>query len=271
MVWFKVDDQWADHPKVQAAGRDGRALWMVAGVKCSGLSSDGLVDGRMIKLYAAMADVQWRKAAALLVEAGLWHDRASASSCSRCSVVATRVGMADGDYLFHDWSDWQLLKAGKDDPIARQHDRRNKELRRNKGLCRQVRERDRDVCRYCGSLTRWDGDRKSALSGTYDHVDPFGENTLENVVVACRRCNGIKRDRTPEQADMILLTAPRPTRPDLAEIQPDQAVITPDLPESLEAGPGQVGSDPGQVGSDRVGSGPGPGPGPGAGSDGGSA
>lgn len=58
---------------------------------------------------------------------------------------------------------------------------------------RLVRERDGDVCRYCG------GD-----SGPFhlDHVIPWsrgGEHDEENLVVSCAACNWAKGDNTPEE------------------------------------------------------------------------
>ncbi len=61
--------------------------------------------------------------------------------------------------------------------------------------------RDRYRCGYCGER----GD-------TVDHIIPRaagGTSTWENLVAACSRCNGRKRDRTPEQAQMRLRVRPR--------------------------------------------------------------
>jgi 5-methylcytosine-specific restriction endonuclease McrA len=66
--------------------------------------------------------------------------------------------------------------------------------------------RDRQVCQYCG---RKGGDL------TVDHVMPKsrgGEDSWENLVAACLRCNNRKGDRTPEEARMPLLKAPRAPR-----------------------------------------------------------
>lgn len=63
----------------------------------------------------------------------------------------------------------------------------------------RVRKRDGDRCRYCG---RTDGIL------TFDHVMPKsrgGEDTEENLVLACVRCNLRKANRTPEEAGMPLL------------------------------------------------------------------
>ncbi len=64
--------------------------------------------------------------------------------------------------------------------------------------------RDSHVCLYCGETYP-----KSLL--TRDHVVPRGQggpDTWENVVTACRGCNGKKDCRTPEQAHMPLLALP---------------------------------------------------------------
>jgi hypothetical protein len=51
-------------------------------------------------------------------------------------------------------------------------------------------------------------DRRSSKGGTYDHVDPAGDNSMENVVVACRGCNAVKGKRTPDQAGIELRPTP---------------------------------------------------------------
>lgn len=61
--------------------------------------------------------------------------------------------------------------------------------------------RDEGHCQYCGVRLR----RSEA---TVDHIIPRskgGNNTWENVVLACSPCNHMKADRTPEQAGMPIL------------------------------------------------------------------
>ena len=61
----------------------------------------------------------------------------------------------------------------------------------------EVYERDNYTCRYCGS--------KENL--TLDHVIPQskgGEDSIDNLVTACKSCNSRKKDRTPEEAGMTL-------------------------------------------------------------------
>jgi 5-methylcytosine-specific restriction endonuclease McrA len=65
--------------------------------------------------------------------------------------------------------------------------------------------RDAHTCQYC---------RKSGEDMTLDHVIPRsrgGQDTWENIVVACVRCNVHKGNRTPKEAGMLLLK--QPSRP----------------------------------------------------------
>lgn len=102
------------------------------------------------------------------------------------------------------------------DPVARWKALRNKRLHRDTDLLQRIRDRDRLLCRYCGVRTRWDGDKKSKISGSYDHVDPDGDNHFDNVVVACRHCNLVeKKDRTLDQTGMSLYV-PGTTAADIA-------------------------------------------------------
>lgn len=80
-----------------------------------------------------------------------------------------------------------------------------------------AKTRDKGRCRYCAIKVDWKN-RRGATAGTYDHIDPTGPGTLENVVVACRSCNSQKGFRTPEQAGMKLIPIDLP-RSDLGPIQ----------------------------------------------------
>lgn len=66
-------------------------------------------------------------------------------------------------------------------------------------------ERDKNVCQYCGKHFA-----KSQL--TLDHVMPQsrqGDDSWENLVVACLPCNVRKGNRTPEEAGMPLMHHPQ--------------------------------------------------------------
>lgn len=69
---------------------------------------------------------------------------------------------------------------------------------------RLVFARDRYTCAYCGQ-----GFAESQL--TVDHIVPAsrgGEYSFMNLLAACRRCNGRKGARTPEEARMLPIWAP---------------------------------------------------------------
>lgn len=63
-----------------------------------------------------------------------------------------------------------------------------------------ILKRDNFTCMYCGEV-----------GSTYDHILPQsrgGQNTYLNLVAACVGCNGLKADRTPEEAGMKLIREP---------------------------------------------------------------
>lgn len=68
---------------------------------------------------------------------------------------------------------------------------------------KNVFKRDDGMCQYC---------RYKGNDLTLDHVVPRsrgGETSWENVVACCAKCNSKKRDRTPEEANMVLHRKPR--------------------------------------------------------------
>lgn len=71
---------------------------------------------------------------------------------------------------------------------------------------RNILIRDHYTCQYCAGTF-------PAAELTLDHVLPRsqgGKSAWENLVACCYACNNRKGDRTPEQAGMKLLRAPRP-------------------------------------------------------------
>ena len=80
--------------------------------------------------------------------------------------------------------------------------------------------RDGFTCQYCAQ-------RLPAGGLTFDHVVPRsrgGLSSWENVVAACSPCNLRKANRTPAEAEMPLLDAPRrPSRYELHKRQPEFA------------------------------------------------
>lgn len=70
---------------------------------------------------------------------------------------------------------------------------------------RNLFARDRNKCQYCGK-------HSSSSELSIDHVVPRtqgGNDTWENLVCSCVKCNAKKGGRTPEQAKMRLIKQPR--------------------------------------------------------------
>lgn len=83
MVWFKVDDQLAVHPKVVSAGNAAMGLWLRAGAWCGAQLTDGRLPAAMVRALDGTPAEAKR-----LVNAGLWIE-------------------GEDCYHFHDWDDWQ--------------------------------------------------------------------------------------------------------------------------------------------------------------------
>ena len=70
---------------------------------------------------------------------------------------------------------------------------------------RNIYARDNGMCQYCGTHLQ-------PKEITYDHVIPKSQGGItswENVVTSCIGCNSQKGNKTPKQANMKLLKAPR--------------------------------------------------------------
>ncbi len=106
-----------------------------------------------------------------------------------------------------------------------------KALRTKKRVVKFSREnvyvRDKGRCQYCDS-------KLPRPEATYDHVIPRakgGTTTWDNIVISCMPCNQQKRDRTPAEAKMKLLTIPvRPKK--LPERMHFTLSWRPDMPPS---------------------------------------
>lgn len=105
MPWFRIDDGFADHPKVVQCSLASIGLWTKAGAWCSKHLTDGKVPKGMLRTWGATP-----RLATELVVAGLWN-------------VTT-----DG-YEFHEWSGRnptraEVLEARKTDADRKRDERR---------------------------------------------------------------------------------------------------------------------------------------------------
>jgi hypothetical protein len=175
MAW--LDDRIRDHPKMVGLSPVAFRQWIFTLCYCSEHGTRGNVDAAIIALRIPKSTVKE------LLARSLWEER-------------------DDGIWIHDW-DAHNLKRDQARADRRAFDKRRQQLFRDPELRQQVRIRDRDRCRYCNVEVNWH-DRRGPTGATYDHVDPDGENSVDNLVVSCRGCNSQKAGRTPEQARMKL-------------------------------------------------------------------
>lgn len=180
---------------------------MVASVSASPLSASVLMLNR---LYQAVRIVNARRAMTLL-----YQDEAEV------------VSVDDGQYLSYDFDNWIEVSQFKRQFEPELHDwirtvrfqiavpkiirllgydklpKAGVKLNR-----RNLFARDSNRCQYCGK-------RYATCELSLDHVVPRskgGQNTWENIVCACVRCNVRKGGRTPDEAGMTLIAPPRKPR-----------------------------------------------------------
>jgi len=94
MGWAKFDDQFTDHPKVQAAGPMAELLAMRAVVYCARYETDGLIRESVLPRLTVGITSPKRQISALIRE-GLWEE-------------------TDGGWLVHDFLDYHPSRAEKD-------------------------------------------------------------------------------------------------------------------------------------------------------------
>ena len=184
-AWLKTSPQ--KRSTLARVSFEAEAIWHMVNLYCADVGNDGRLPVRELAV-ACQRKLSQRKAEACipeLVDVGLWLRH-------------------DAELELVDWLKDQPAAEVWADNVQRERWARRKALNRDRATCNRVQERDANRCRYCGIRVNW-ADKKGAAGGTYDHVDPDKGNDLTNVVVACRRCNGRKKDRTPGQAGMPLL------------------------------------------------------------------
>lgn len=189
MPWARLHDQANGNAKLLAIGDSAHRLWSAGLIYCQANLTDGFIPEHAIPSFGVRArGPALRRAidelcASLVPGKGpLWH----------------RV---PGGYQVHDYLHWNDSKEAV--LQARAATQKRVALFRDTDLREQIRARDGNQCRYCGHAVHW-ADRKGPNGGTYDHVDPKGPNTLDNLVVSCRGCNSRKGSRTPDAAGMRL-------------------------------------------------------------------
>lgn len=246
-MWFKVNDALPDTRSAEDAMELcpwSLSVWTLAGAKCSQkeIATGGVVDEELlrdVRRRASLSPAQLSEAISALVTSGLWHDSKTLRRCDDC---AGAVKLKTGSYFFHMWWDGNPTSEAVEVPLAFRMWKLRDDLKRDRKLCDLIEERDQGMCRYCGIRVRW-SDKKGDGGGTRDHLSPYGGNTYDNVVIACRQCNGRKGHRTPEQWVAEDGVWDEPTNPEggrslLPEPVPYQSAPSRDLVED------QIGTGP---------------------------
>ncbi|MEW1964652.1 HNH endonuclease [Micrococcus sp. NPDC078436] len=203
MPWLKVSDASAMHPIALAAletdDADDRLVNELFGYvcRCAVMSAQHEQDYVVTLATArvtAGGDARFRALAGAAERAGYWT-RTVVKDATGAERPAFRL-VQEKD-LFH-----MLLKAERAWETQRRADVANAEL------TVPVRLRDGDGCRWCGKTVAW-RDRKSGRGATYDHVHPGqGAASPEDLVVACRACNGARKDEENTSFDRTLMQPP---------------------------------------------------------------
>lgn len=189
MAWLRVGDTFATDERLleMSAPRDDRQLNEAVGfvVRCAaqsaGRNQDFVSDATATLIGGPRTATLTRVAS----RAGIFAERTERDGKRGWQLVN------DPDFLHI------RLQASID------WEAKHRALLRDPEVFLPVRMRDGDGCRYCARVVIWK-DTRSARGGTLDHVIPDGDD----LVVACRGCNGRKQDRSLAEAGMVLLPVP---------------------------------------------------------------
>ncbi len=218
-VWLKIHN--SRKPQLDGLSFDAAGVWIHLAIYCTAKGNGGSIP--LSKIPVAIG----RKISGKRLEAAL----AELAEEVPPMIVLTPTTLEMDDVFKVDNPSPEEFA----DPIRRWKRKRNRDFWHMDRLQEAVRKRDRELCRYCGVRVDWREGAKFRphVAGTYDHVDPMGDNTFENIVVACHRCNIVlKKERTPEQAGMPLLR-PGTTAADVARASASAASTAPSaLPDT---------------------------------------
>lgn len=160
MTWFKLDDGFADHPKVAEAGSAAAWLYIAGLCYCSRNLTDGVIPAAMVRRLTDLPKPG--RLAATLVAVGLWEE------------CAAGYNITPGRW-------WRMY--------SEEDHRRAERARINDVVRQRIFTRDGHQCVVCG--------REAPLE--LDHATPVsrgGTSDDANLVTLCRPCNRSKYTRT---------------------------------------------------------------------------
>ena len=212
MAWLRLYEDILDDPKVMLLPPDVFRTWVL--FLCASKARDGILpNSRQLAYRVRLDDDTCVKHLDLLVEAGLIDD--------------TDEGM-----MMHAWDKRQYVND-----ISTSRVNKYRETRAKAGLTptgyqkhrKAVLDRDGHACRYCGSTDKL----------VLDHLLPVGrggDDSIDNLITACKSCNAKKRDRLPEECGMSLASLPvsrdmsRTVTPVTKHVTPVTGIVTPVTP-----------------------------------------
>lgn len=123
MAWVKIDDRYAEHPKVVQAGPLGSAMFVAGLCYCNQYLTDGFIPRGKVPGLIDLSGfpVTWEQVARRLVEVGLWEETA-------------------GGYHVHDYEKYQPSK----EDVIREHQQKSNAGRKGAQARWQERQRDED-------------------------------------------------------------------------------------------------------------------------------
>lgn len=174
------------------------------------------------KLWTAVSVVTFRKACRLLY-----------TTYDDTGEPKARVIVPSEDFALYSWSDWAKLRPDSEDSVIRTAEslafkipevilltRYEKMPHQRVNFSRRsLYRRDDYRCQYCSS-------KPGIEELNIDHILPRsrgGLSTWENCVISCFTCNAKKKDRTPEEAGMKLLSVPQ--KPKFSLFKGDKVVV----------------------------------------------
>lgn len=215
MPYFLLPDNVGDDPRwlVLADGKTALAdALQAAYMRLNGASAHHMHDGYLTGYDALSACRGRRRTLELLTRSVLgmppWLHRQGDTCGAKNCIDDSPPWVAGFEYRICAFSKRNPSRAEKARNDAQKADSRDSRLKE------MVYDRDGGCCRYCRSgPLRKKGmgrakDRRRALQ--FDHIDPDKAAGPDgrNYVTACARCNETKGQRTPDEADLVLLPVP---------------------------------------------------------------
>ena len=180
MAWLRLYEEVLDDPKVMLLRPDVFRSWVL--FLCASKARDGILPKqRQLAYRVRLDDEVCAEHLRELIEVGL--------------IDETEEGL-----MMHAWDKRQYISDLSTSRVNKYRETRAKAGLTPTGYQKHrsvVLERDGGACRYCGSTEKL----------VLDHLLPVargGDDSIENLITACKSCNAKKRDRLPEECGMFL-------------------------------------------------------------------